>query len=121
VSARHLAGVAAAGIALLGAVPAQAAVPDKATVRIYDNYFLEDRLTVEQGARITWRWPGADASGDVHDVKLKSGPKGARRFHSEAAATDYRYRRRLRKAGRYRIVCTLHEEMRMTIRVKRRR
>jgi plastocyanin len=121
VSTRHLAGVAAAGIALLGAVPAQAAAPDKATVRIYDNYFLKDRLTVEQGARITWRWPGPHSSGDVHDVKLKSGPKGVKRFHSEAASTDYRYRRRLRKAGRYRIVCTLHQEMRMTIRVKRRR
>ena len=116
----RLAGIAAAGIALLGAVPAQAARPDKATVRIYDNYFLKDRLTVEQGARITWRWPGADASGDVHDVKLRSGPKGVERFHSEAAATGYRYRRTLRKPGRYRIVCTLHEEMRMTILVRRR-
>jgi plastocyanin len=120
VSARLIAGVAAAGIALLGAVPAQAA-PKKATVRIYDNYFLEDRLTVAQGARVTWRWPGAAASGDVHDVKLRRGPKGVKRFHSEAASTGYRYRRRLRKPGRYRIACTLHEEMRMTIRVKPRR
>jgi len=120
VSTRALAGVAAAGIALLGAVPAQAGKPDKATVRIYDNYFLQDRLTVPTGTRITWRWPGAEASGDVHDVRLKSGPKGVKRFHSEAAATDFTYRRTLRKAGRYRIACTLHEEMRMTIRVKRR-
>ena len=57
-------------------------------------------------------------SGDVHDVALKSGPNGVKKFHSEAASTDFTFRRKLRKAGRYRVVCTLHDEMRMTIRVK---
>jgi plastocyanin len=50
---------------------------------------------------------------------LKSGPKGAKKFHSETAATDYTFRRRLTVPGRYRIVCTLHDEMTMRIRVKR--
>ena len=106
-----------AGVALLvGATPAQAA---RKTVRIYDNYFLADSLTVQRGTAVLWRWPGIDEAGDVHDVKLKSGPKGVKKFHSEAAATDYRFTRRLRKPGRYRIVCTLHTEMKMQIRVKR--
>jgi plastocyanin len=42
-----------------------------------------------------------------------------KRFQSEAAATDYTYRRKLRVPGRYKIVCTLHEEMRMTLTVRR--
>jgi plastocyanin len=105
-----------AGVALLvGAAPAQAGK----SVRIYDNYFLKDDLTVKRGATVTWRWPGVYEAGDVHDVKLKSGPKGAKRFHSEAAATDYTFRRKLKVPGRYRIICTLHEEMTMKIRVKR--
>jgi plastocyanin len=105
-----------AGVALLlSAAPAQAGK----TVRIYDNYFLKDSLTVKRGTMVTWRWPGFDEAGDVHDVKLKSGPKGVKKFHSEAAATDYTYKRRLRKPGRYRIVCTLHDEMSMTIKVRR--
>jgi plastocyanin len=105
-----------AGVALLlSAAPAQAGK----TVRIYDNYFLKDSLTVKRGAVVTWRWPGFDEAGDVHDVKLKSGPKGVKKFHSEAAATDYTFKRRLRKPGRYRIVCTLHDEMRMRIKVRR--
>jgi plastocyanin len=108
-----------AGVALLSAAPAQAAKPK--TVRIGDNYFLPDKLSVKRGTTVVWRWPGAGESGDVHDVKLKSGPRGVKRFHSEAAATDFSFRRKLRKPGRYRIACTLHEEMRMTIRVKRRR
>ena len=105
------------GVALLlSAAPAHAG---KKTVRVYDNYFLADSLTVKRGTVVVWRWPGLDEAGDVHDVKLKSGPKGVKKFHSEAASTDYSFKRRLRVAGRYRIVCTLHEEMRMTIRVRR--
>jgi plastocyanin len=105
-----------AGVALLSAAPAHGAAK---TVRIYDNYFLRDALTVKRGTTVVWRWPGADEAGDVHDVKLKSGPKGVKRFHSEAASTNYSFRRKLRVPGRYRIVCTLHQEMTMTIRVKR--
>ena len=113
------AAVLVAGVALLvSAAPAQAA-PKKKTVRIYDNYFLPDSLKVKRGTVVVWRWPGFDEAGDVHDVKLRSGPKGVKKFHSEAAATDYSFRRRLKKPGRYRIVCTLHTEMKMQIRVKR--
>jgi plastocyanin len=106
------------GVALLGAAPAQAARPKGKTVRIYDNYFLPDSIKVAKGATVTWRWPGFDEAGDVHDVKLKSGPKGVKKFHSEAASTDYTFKRRLKVPGKYKIVCTLHEEMRMTIRVR---
>jgi plastocyanin len=108
-----------AGVALVCAAPAQAAKPRTKTVRIHDNFFLPDALKVKRGTVIAWRWPSPDEAGDVHDVKLKSGPKGVKKFHSEAAATDYTFKRRLTVPGRYRIVCTLHTEMRMTIRVRR--
>ena len=55
---------------------------------------------------------GLREAGDVHDVKLKSGPKGVKKFHSEPAATDYTFKRKLTVSGTYKIVCTLHEEMR---------
>jgi plastocyanin len=106
----------AAGVALVCAAPAQGATK---TVRIYDNYFLKDELTVKRGTVVKWRWPGVYEAGDVHDVKLKSGPKGVKKFHSEAAATDFSFKRKLKVAGKYRIICTLHEEMKMQIRVKR--
>ena len=108
-----------AGVALLSAAPAQAAEPKGKTVRVYDNYFLKDNLTIDRGTAVTWRWPGYDEAGDVHEVKLKSGPKGVKRFRSEAAATDYTFKRKLTVSGRYVIACTLHDEMRMTIRVRR--
>jgi plastocyanin len=108
-----------AGAALVCAAPAQAGKPKPKTVRIYDNYFLKDRLKVKVGTTVIWRWPGFDESGDVHDVKLKSGPRGVKKFHSEAAATDFSFRRKLKVRGKYKIVCTLHEEMAMRIRVRR--
>jgi plastocyanin len=107
-----------AGVALLlSAAPAHAGKPK--TVRIYDNYYLADDITVKRATVVAWRWPGFDEAGDVHDVKLKSGPKGAKKFQSEAAATDYTFKRKLTVPGKYRIVCTLHEEMTMRIRVRR--
>jgi plastocyanin len=109
-----------AGVALMGAAPAvAAAAPKGKTIRIGDNFFLPDAVKVKRGATVTWKWPGFEEAGDVHDVKLKSGPKGIKKFHSEAASTDYTFKRKLRKAGKYKIVCTLHEEMRMTIHVRR--
>ena len=113
---RRTALIAIAGAALVAA-PATAAAPKPRTVKIADNYYLPAKLTVKPRTKVVWRWPAE--AGDVHDVKLRSGPKGVRKFQSEAAATEYTFRRRLRKPGRYRIVCTLHEEMTMKIRVKR--
>jgi plastocyanin len=108
-----------AGVALLCAVPAQAGEPKRKTVRVYDNYFLKDNLTVDRGTVVTWRWPGYDEAGDVHEVKLASGPKGVKKFRSEAASTDYTFKRKLTVPGRYRIACMMHDGMRMTIRVRR--
>jgi plastocyanin len=108
--------VIAAGAALLCAAPATAATK---TVQVGDNYFLKSALTVKKNTTVVWRWPGAELAGDVHDVTLKKGPKGVKKFASEAAASDYSFRRKLKVPGQYRIVCTLHEEMKMTIRVKR--
>ena len=106
------------GVALLvGATPALGAA--KKTVGVGDNYYTPKSLTVSKGTTVTWKWPGFDQAGDVHDVKLKSGPKGVKKFQSEAASTDYSFKRKLTVAGTYKIVCTLHHEMTMTIKVRK--
>jgi plastocyanin len=105
------------GLALAGLLAAPAGAGSRKTVRIFDNYYVKDKLKVAKGTTIVWRWP--EEAGDVHDVKLKKGPKGVKKFHSEPAASNYTFKRKLKKPGVYRIVCTLHEEMKMTIRVRR--
>ena len=108
--------LALAGAALVAA-PATAAAPKPKTVKIADNYYVPAKLTIKPDTKVVWRWPSE--AGDVHDVKLKSAPKGVRKFHSQPAAAGYSFKRTLEKPGRYRIVCTLHEEMTMTITVRR--
>ena len=105
-----------AGAALLSAAPAHGAAGK--TVKVGDNYFTPQTLTVQRGTTITWRWPGYYEAGDVHDLRLISGPKGVRKFRSEAASTDYRFRRKLTVPGTYRLGCSLHEAMRMTVKVR---
>jgi plastocyanin len=108
----------AAAAALLCAAPAGAGAPQRKSVEVADNYYLPAKLTVNKGSTVTWKWPD-DIAIDVHDVKLKTAPKGVRKWQSEPASSGYRYKRTLKKPGKYFIVCTLHEEMTMTIKVRR--
>jgi plastocyanin len=100
------------------AAPAVATAPKPKSVEVADNYYLPAKLTVKAGGKVTWKWPD-DVAIDVHDVKLKSAPKGVKKFHSEPASSGYRYTRTFKKPGRYKVICTLHEEMKMTITVKK--
>ena len=94
-----------------------AAAPKPKIVKVADNYFQPDALTVKPDTVVKWKWP-SDMAIDVHDVKLKSAPKGVKKWHSEPASSGYTYKRTFKKAGTYKIVCTLHEEMKMTVKVK---
>jgi plastocyanin len=106
-----------AGAVLLSATPAFGATPKK-TLNVGDNYFAPQAVKVKSGTKVTWRWPGYDEAGDVHDVGLMKGPKGVKRFRSEGASTDYSFSRRLTVPGTYQFNCSLHHEMRMTLTVR---
>ena len=109
--------VIGAALLFVGAAPAQGAASK--TIKVGDNFYLPKTVTVNRGTTVTWKWPGYDEAGDVHDVKLKTGPKGVKKFQSEAASTDYSFKRKLTVAGTYKLICTLHEEMTMTIKVRK--
>jgi plastocyanin len=51
-------------------------------------------------------------------VKLKKGPKGVKKFHSDPAAADFSFTRTLKVKGKYTIICTFHQNMVQTITVK---
>jgi plastocyanin len=109
--------VLALGAALVSLPASVAGAGSTRTVTIGDNFYSPAKLTVKVGTTVRWKWP--DDTGDTHDVKLKSGPKGFKKFHSEEAGSAYSFKRTLTKPGTYKIICTLHEEMRETITVKR--
>jgi plastocyanin len=108
--------ISAVAAAALVAAPATASAPKPRKVTLADNYFLPAKLKVKKGTTIKWKW-GPEAY-DVHDVKLKSGPKGVKKFHSSPGTAGFSFKKTLKKPGVYKIVCTLHDEMKMTIRVR---
>src|ERR1700742_3288604 len=101
----------------MGGGAGEAASPK--TIKVDNNFYAPKTLTVNKGTSVNWKWPGFDQAGDVHDVKLKSGPKGVKVFQSDAASSDYAFKRKLTVPGTYRIICTLHEDMVMTIKVRK--
>ena len=111
---RVVAAALVAAACLTGAAAASGSSPKR--VKVGDDYYGPTHLTVKPGTKIKWVWL-AD-NGDSHDVKLTRAPHGVKRFHSASAATDYTFSRTLTKPGTYKIVCTLHQDMTMTIKVR---
>jgi plastocyanin len=114
--------LALVGVAAFAAAPAtlaSGATKGKTRkVSVNDNYYGPSKLTVHVGDTIDWHW-SADTT-DVHDVKLNSAPKGVKKFASDPLAAGDDFKRKLTKAGTYKIICTFHEEeMKMTITVKK--
>lgn len=108
--------LAASAVVLVAAPAAPGSVPKK-RVTVADNFFDPANFKVRKGTRIVWRWSRDNSA--RHDVKLVRGPRGVRRFRSEAATTGYVFRRKLRKRGKYKVICTFHRVlMRQTITVR---
>ena len=113
---RRRAAAALVAAACLAAPAAAASGTTVKRVKVGDDYYGPTHLTVKPGTLLRWVW--LSDNGDSHDVKLTTAPHGVKRFHSASAATDYTFSRKLTRRGTYKIVCTLHQDMTMTIRVR---
>lgn len=87
------------------------------TIRVIDDQFAPARIRVHRGTIIAWKWSSQNVNS--HNVKLTKGPRHVRHFHSRTATTNFTFRRRLTRRGRYHYLCTFHVGMRGTIRVVR--
>jgi plastocyanin len=87
-----------------GAVAAEGATK---SVRVGDNFFSPKNLSLRKGDTAEWRFVGRRR----HNVY---GPG----FNSPTKKRGT-YSRRFGKAGTFAIFCSLHDGMRMTVRVKR--
>jgi plastocyanin len=97
-------------VLLVGVGPAAAKTR---SIKIGDDFFVRPSgvptVTVKKGTTAKWRWTGRDA----HNV-VGSGPAS---FQS-AVKSSGTFKRKMKKKGTYRIVCTIHSGMRMTLKVK---
>jgi len=99
---------------LLAALAPAAAAPRSKTVKVDDNFFAPDSLSVKKGATVRFKWVGERE----HNVVKSTGP--GRYFQSDPMTGDgVLYKHRFKKAGRYKLVCSLHNRMKMSLRVKR--
>jgi plastocyanin len=101
-------------LALLSAAPAAAATRN---VKIGDDYFVRagdpPTVKVKQGTTVVWNWTGTRQ----HNVVVQSGPVS---FQSKLKRSGS-YSKKMRKRGKYKIVCSIHApDMAMTLRVLRR-
>ncbi len=106
------AAVAAAGAAFLMAGPAEAG--RSKTVTVGSNFYAPAKLTVKSGDKVRFAWEGGSII--PHDVGVKKGPA---KFKSPIQVSGT-YTRKLKKPGTYSLQCSVHPEMRMTIKVKKR-
>jgi len=98
--------VAALGVAAAGAAPS---ANPKPAVSLGDNFFKPTKLTVVQGTTVTFTWTGSN----THNVTVVSGPV---KFHSTDQSSGT-YKRTMTKPGTYKIICTFHPGMVMTLKV----
>jgi plastocyanin len=95
------------------AAPAGAATRN---VKVGDDYYVRagnpPTVTVTRGTTVKWNWRGTRQ----HNVVVQRGPVSFR----SALKRSGSYKRKMRRAGRYRIVCSIHApDMAMTLRVRR--
>ena len=105
-------GIAVVVAAAAFAIPALAA---SKSVKIGDNFFVRSSnnatVSVKRGTTVVWKWTGTAP----HNVTVTSGP---RRFRSGTIMPGRSYSKRFTKTGTYKIVCTIHPGMKMTLKVR---
>jgi plastocyanin len=97
-------------IVLLAAFGTATALAASSTVKVEDSFFSAKKLSVSRGASVTWTWKGAL----LHNVRVKSGP--AKFSSREKLHGTYSHRFTVR--GTYKLFCTLHPDMTMTVTVR---
>src|SRR3712207_8316598 len=99
--------LAAAGAAV-ALVPSAGAATK--TVRVDDDVFRPGSISISVGDTVRWRWVGDNP----HNVTVT---KGRQKFRSSTKSSGT-FSKRIRRGGRYTIVCTIHPGMDMTIRAR---
>jgi plastocyanin len=118
-------GVALAAVVAAGATAALLAIAPAAgkhrqgpsgktrTVGVTSDFYEPGEMSIHVGDRIKWVWQPSGFA--LHDVFVDSGPE---EFESPTQAAGT-FAHRFKKAGTYKLYCTQHEGMTMTLKVKK--
>jgi plastocyanin len=93
-------------------VVAAPAVAKTRNVKVGDNFFIRPsgvpKISVKKGTTVRWNWTGRHS----HNV-VGSGPAS---FQSSVKTSGH-YAKKLKKAGSYTVICSIHAGMKMKIKV----
>ncbi len=108
--------VALAGIvslvAVFGGIAGASDSNKGAKVQVGDDFFNPTSVSIAKGTKVTFKWIGVDK----HNVVKKKGPGGS--FSSGTTdQTGFKYKHKFKKAGTYKLICTVHEDMKMKVNV----
>ena len=83
------------------------------TVQVGDNFFSPDKKSVSKGTMVKFKWVGSNP----HNVTKASGPGGS--FASDTTGNrGVNFTKKFKKTGKYKLICTIHSGMKMTLKVK---
>ena len=77
-------------------------------VSVRDDVFSPRSVEVARNGKVVWRWRGDNP----HNVRFRKAPRGASKRGSDTQSSG-RFARTFSKSGRYRYVCTIHEDLGM--------
>lgn len=99
---------------LIGATGAPAG-GKKQRVVVGNNFFTPANKTIRKGTLVKFKWTGGGAP---HNVTKTKGP--GKNFQSKTtSAAGVHFKKRLRKRGKYKFICTIHpSSMRLTLKVR---
>ena len=86
------------------------------SIKLKDDYFAPKSTSVKKGSTVTFRWAGS-APHNVTVGNTRTTGSGPVKFHSPTK-TSGTYKKRCTRKGTYKIVCTVHPGMELTLRVK---
>lgn len=96
-------------LALAAMVPAAYAATTE--VKVKDNFFKPDRVEINKGDKVTWRWKGSN----VHNVALKK-PDRTRISIASEFKTEGKFTHQFGRVGTWRVLCETHpRKMRMKV------
>jgi plastocyanin len=99
---------------MLAAVPVSVAHAATTEVKIKDNFFKPDRVTIDKGDKVRWVWKGSD----VHNVAIKK-PDSRKIAFASGFKTSGKFTRQFGRVGTWRILCETHpRKMRMKVVVR---
>jgi plastocyanin len=107
---RKLATTAAVAAIAVGASVVPAHAGSAKTVAVKNNAFSPTTVHVKKGGKVVWKWT---QGGVPHNVTPAGGGGGS----ATSSRKGFTYAKTFKKAGTYRYLCTIHSNMRMTVKV----